>query len=247
MPCFCSACLHLCLSVWLGRSYWQRALSLVKARQHLDRNQRKFSCLFCVGSGWRSDAPGPIRSRCSRYTVTRGSIKFIYMFRPSCSPYKCGHKAKKVGKKLLSGESGGGERNEKITDLSVLQFCSVCRVISFYVTAFFFFFIGMLLFFFFLLSLRVLRAVWLLLTFFTGDEKTKIHQVSLRDDSQMSLKWNDCSQTLCTLPPTIAGRWRRRRSISPPWQIADDTVGLSPYKSCQLLESDDKHLHVCVS
>lgn len=79
LPCFCSACLHLCLSVWLGRSYWQRALSLVKPRQHLDRKRRKFSCLFCVGSGWRSDAPGPIRSPCSRCTVIRGSVKFIYI------------------------------------------------------------------------------------------------------------------------------------------------------------------------
>lgn len=100
LPCFCSACLHLCLSVWLGRSYWQRALSLVKPRQHLDRKQRKFSCLFCVGSGWRSDAPAPIRSRCSRCTVMRGGVKFIFMFGALLLSAQVQPQGKKSGKEI---------------------------------------------------------------------------------------------------------------------------------------------------
>lgn len=90
LPCFCSACLHLCLSVWLGRSYWQRAWSLVKPRQHLDRNQRKFSCLFCVGSGWRSDAAGSFRSRAVKVHIHVQALLLSVQVQPQGQKKKSG-------------------------------------------------------------------------------------------------------------------------------------------------------------
>jgi len=122
--------LYVSLSVWrLFPYYWQQAFSLVKPCQHLDSNHKPFSCLFCVGSDWRTNHSGLIWiwGLCwTVYAAVKTHIHFQALPLPPSAETRT-----KSKKGITLGTGCGRDTERKITNkCNVISLCWMISLIQ---------------------------------------------------------------------------------------------------------------------